>query len=287
MKALEADPAARLGSSARELLHEAVLGACDGLDGSKDGLVENPAHCAFDPAVLECAGTETANCLSAAQVATARFIYASAANPRTGREIPGLARSSELGWTDLGWTEGARTTGLDHFRFIVFRNPAWEVRQFDFDNDIARAEEADAGAINALDPNLQPFFDRGGKLIQYHGWSDPQVASGASVQYHTRVVNALGGEETVRRSYRLFMIPGMAHCGGGEGPTAFDVAGALEDWVERGRPPDRIVAARSSQGAVAWTRPLCPFPQQAVYNGRGSATDAESFACDVRAPFGR
>src|SRR5262249_9949564 len=155
------------------------------------------------------------------------------------REIGGLAPGSELGWTDRGWTASARATGLDQFRFLVFNDPGWQVAMFEGDRDAARAEEIDHDTINALDPNLKPFIDRGGKLIQYHGWSDPQISPLASTQYFTRVVEAMRGGSGVERNYRLFMAPGMAHCGGGDGPNTFDMLAALEQWVERGQAPDR------------------------------------------------
>ncbi len=181
-KALESRTAARLLEPQRRRLHEAALGACDAADGLKDGLIANPQRCAFDPAVVRCKGSDSEACLSDAQVETARLIYSSAVNRKTGREIAGLMPGSELGWTDLGWTASARATGLDQFRFLVFGEPAWTVDRFDLDADIARAEDLDAGTINALDPNLKPFFERGGKLIQYHGWSDPQISPGNSTQ---------------------------------------------------------------------------------------------------------
>src|SRR5262249_44865079 len=154
---------------------------------------------------------------------------------------------------------------------------SWDVDRFDFDRDVPRAVAADAGTIDALDPNLEPFITRGGKLIQYHGWNDPQISPQNSVQYYEGVVKALGGADNVAGSYRLFMAPGMAHCGGGEGPNTFDMLGALEAWVERGTAPDRIVATRTVEGRIERTRPLCPYPQVAEYKGSGSTDDAANF----------
>jgi tannase/feruloyl esterase len=278
-QALENNDAARLLQPQRELLHRAVVAACDANDGVKDGVIENPARCAFDPAVVQCKAGESADCLSPPQVETARLIYASPQNPATKRVIAGLQPGSELGWTDTGWTASARATGLDQFRYLVFADPKWTVQAFSFDADIARAERVDDDTINALDPNLKPFFDRGGKLIHYHGWSDPQISPASSTQYYTRVVERLGGRATLDGSYRLFMAPGMGHCGGGEGPNTFDMIGALEQWVEHGHPPDRIVASHSTNRDVDRTRPLCPYPQVAVYKGAGDTNAAESFAC--------
>ncbi len=277
--ALEGREAARLLEPQRRRLHEAALAACDAADGVKDGLIANPQRCTFDPAVTQCKGSETDGCLTTAQVETARAIYASAKNRKAGREIAGLMPGSELGWTDLGWTASARATGLDQFRFIVFKDPSWTLNKLDPEADIARADEADAGTINALDPDLKPFFDRGGKLLHYHGWSDPQISPGNSTAYYSRVVETLGGADRINASYRLFMAPGMGHCGGGEGPNTFDMLGALEQWVEQGRAPDRIEASHSTNGAVDRTRPLCPYPQHAVHTGTGSIDESANFVC--------
>ena len=282
MKALDTNEAARLPPPHAQLLHRAVVNACDALDDVKDGLIADPSRCAFDPAVLQCEGPGSATCLTPAQVGTARLIYSAAINPKTKREIAGLAPGSELGWTLTGWTASARATGLDQFRFLVFDDPAWDAQRFNAESDIAHAEEADAGAINALDPNLKPFIDRGGKLIQYHGWSDPQISPFNSTQYYTRVLDAIGSQTDVRSSYRLFMAPGMGHCSGGEGPSAFDMVGALEQWVEHGQAPDAILASHSTNGVRDRTRPLCPYPQIAVYKGTGSTDEAASFACKAR-----
>ena len=189
-KRLEATETARLGPAQRQMLHAAVVESCDAMDGVKDGLIASPRRCGFDPGVLECKGSLGASCLTTTQVETARLMYSAAVNPATRREITGLAPGSELGWTDLGWTASARATGLDQFRFLVFGDPAWDIRKFNFDTDIVRAEETDGDTLNALDPNLKPFIDRGGKLIQYHGWSDPQISPESSTQYYTRVLDA-------------------------------------------------------------------------------------------------
>jgi feruloyl esterase len=279
-QALEKDVSARLSSAQTQLLHRAALQACDAIDGVTDGLIDDPRRCAFDPAVLQCkatGGSDVSGCLTAAQVATAKLIYSSAVNPRTKRAITGLERGSEMGWTDMGWTASARASGLDQFRFIVFSDPSWTVQKF-ADADIARAEDVDDGTINALDANVKSFLDRGGKLIQYHGWSDPQISPENSTQYYTHVLELLGAD-VVQRSYRLFMVPGMAHCGGGEGPNTFDMLGALEEWVEQGKAPDSILASHSTGGVVDRTRPLCPYPQVAVYRGTGSTDDAANFEC--------
>jgi feruloyl esterase len=278
-KTLENNEAARLTETQRRLLYDAAIEACDTVDGVKDGLIENPQRCRFNPAVLQCKGADGSSCLTAAQVETARLIYSSPVNPRTKREITGLAPGSELGWTDLGWTASARATGLDQFRFLVFRDPTWDIQKFNFDSDIVRAEEIDADTINALDPNLKPFVDRGGKLIHFHGWSDPQISPENSTQYYSRVVERLGGASNVHGSYRLYMAPGMGHCGGGAGPNTFDMLSALEQWVESGKAPDQIIASHSTNGAVDRTRPLCPYPQVATYSGKGSIDEAANFAC--------
>jgi feruloyl esterase len=276
---LQKDEAARLTSAKQQALHAAVLEACDALDGVKDGVVDDPTRCRFDPGILSCKGADNESCLTPAQVATAKLLYSPLVNPTMKRETAGLQPGSELGWTNLGWTPSARATGLDQFRFLVFKDPRWTVDQFNASTDLARADDADDGIINALDVNIKAFIDRGGKLIQYHGWSDPQISPGNSAQYYQRVLEKLGGASVVQRSYRLFMAPGMGHCGGGDGPNTFDMLSALEQWVEQGQAPDQIVALHSSSGTVDRTRPLCPYPQVAKYSGSGNTDQAASFAC--------
>jgi feruloyl esterase len=281
-KHLEQNEAARLGQAQRQLLHAAVIASCDVNDGVKDGVLENPRRCKFDPGVLACKGSEEGACLTVPQVETARLIYSAAVNPKTKRAINGLEPGSELGWTDLGWTASARATGLEQFRFLVFGDPAWTVQKFNFDSDIVQAEDADNNTINALDPNLRPFFRDGGKLISYHGWSDPQIAPAGTTQYYERVVQVLGGRDKVHDAYRLFMAPGMGHCSGGNGPNTFDMLTALERWVEAGLAPDHIPASITRPSAMLdRSRPLCPYPQVAVYKGTGSTDEGANFACGV------
>jgi feruloyl esterase len=167
--------------------------------------------------------------------------------------------------------------GADLFRFVVYQNPDWDFRTFDFDAGITRTLAAEDGLLNALNPDLKPFLDRGGKMIHYHGWSDPQIAPSASVQYYRSVLDKLGSG--VQSGYRLFMIPGMAHCGGGDGTSSFDMLAAVAEWTEKGTPPDRIPASRIRQGRIDRTRPLCPYPQVAKYKGTGSLDDQASFEC--------
>ncbi len=279
-KHLEQNEAARLGEPQRQLLHTAALASCDLLDGVKDGVIENPRRCKFDPGVLACKGADSASCLTPPQVETARMIYAGAVNPKSKRAIHGLEPGSEKGWTDLGWTASARATGLDQFRFLVFGDPTWDIQKFNWDSDIVLAEERDNDTINALDPNLKPFIDRGGKLISYHGWSDPQIAPAGATQYYERAVQAAGGRNNVHGSYRLFMAPGMGHCSGGDGPNTFDMVHALERWVEAGIAPNQVRATITRPTAMLdRSRPLCPYPEVAVYKGTGSTDDAANFAC--------
>jgi len=276
-QAVHKDEASFIPSSKFPLIHNAVLAACDAADGVKDGVLEDPTRCKFDPKVLECTGSDGPTCLTTAQVEAARKIYSAATNPRTKQVIfPGHQPGSELGWTTMA---GPRTfaTGTDHFKYVVFQDPNWDERTFNFDSDYARALAEDN--INALDPNLKPFLARGGKLLQYHGWSDPQISPGSSVDYYKSVLETLGGAKAVADSYRLFMVPGMAHCGGGDGTSTFDMLSALEQWVEKGTAPEQILASRVRDGKVDRTRPLCPYPLVATYKGTGSTDDAANFVC--------
>ena len=262
------------------VIHNAVLGACDAQDGVKDGVLEHPRMCKFDPKVLECkAGADPATCLSAAQVEAVQTIYGGTRNPRTKQFIaPGLEPGSELEWSGLAGPEPLFYAN-GFWKYIAFKDPNWKYKTLNIETALALAEKVDSRTITATDPNLKLFFARGGKLLQYHGWSDQLIVPGYSVSYYEKVLDTIGDAKTVNDSYRLFMVPGMAHCGGGEGPNNFDMLSALEQWKEHGKAPDQIMASRLRNGAVERTRPLCPYPQMAVYKGTGITDDASNFVC--------
>jgi feruloyl esterase len=263
------EPAAFIPREKYPAIHRAVL-------------IGDPTRCRFDPQVIACGKEDSRECLTARQVETARTIMRPAKTSRGEEVFPGYAPGTELGWGPIVGGPEPTSLAIDHYKYVVFKDATWDWRTFNIDRDVAVADKVDNGTINAVDPNIQPFTGRGGKLLLYHGWADPLVAPGTSINYYNSVVKALGGPSKTAASVRLFMVPGMGHCGGGEGPNTFDAIEALERWVEEGQPPERIVASHSTNGVVDRTRPLCPYPQVAVYKGSGSTDDAGSFAC--RAP---
>jgi len=259
-------------------IHRAVLAACDTGDGVADGLIADPARCHFDPAVLECSNGDAPTCLTAAQVETARAMYAPIVDPATGRMVspPLLQPGSELGWSRLAGDEPL-INAVDAFRYVVFKNATWDWHGFRLSSDLPRALSIDEGVIDRTDPNLHRFFDAGGKLLLYHGWTDPQVPAAATVDYFDAVLRADGGA-VGGKSIELYMEPGVNHCHGGEGPDKFDAVAALDSWVEQKQPP-HIIASHASKTGIDRTRPLCPYPQVAKYIGRGSVDDAANFRC--------
>jgi feruloyl esterase len=261
------------------LVHDAVLEACDAKDGVKDRVIENPRQCKFDPKVLQCAGSagDSAMCLTAAQVDTTRMMYQPLVNSSSKKKIfPGLEPGSEMGWNTFGGPQPFGI-GTQMYQFMVFNDPKWDYKSLNFDADMAKVDKIEGGNINAMDPNLKGFVARGGKLIQYHGWADPQITPGSSVDYYQSVLDTMGNK--VKDNYRLFMVPGMGHCGGGDGPASFDMLAALEQWVEKGKAPDSIPAAHLTNGQPDRSRILCPYPQVATYKGSGDTNDAANFSC--------
>jgi feruloyl esterase len=261
------------------VIHAAVLNACDALDGLKDGVIESPPMCKFDYAELMCKTGNGPNCLSTGQVESAKAMTSPLRDPKTGRILfdGHLVVGSELGWATLGGPQplALATNGM---RNVVFPDRNWDYRKMDLSTDVDRAAASDDGVLYSGDPNLKPFFDRGGKLLMYHGWNDPQVNPLNSVIYYENVLKAVG--KKAEDSIALFMVPGMNHCSGGPGTDNFDRTKAIEDWVEQGQKPAQILAWHVTNGQVDKTRPLCPYPEVAKYKGSGSTNDAANFVCE-------
>ena len=271
-----------LPASKYPLVHAGVLAACDASDGVADGVLENPAACRFDPGVLACTDADTSNCLTPPEVASARAFYEPIRTQDGTVVMPGLERGSELGWGTLGGPEPLGNA-LDGVRYVVHQDPAWDWRMFVLDTDLALAQRADPdGSLSVRDPDLRAFFDRGGRLLMYHGWNDPQVPPGNTLRFWDEIVRRYG--DAVGRSVQLYMIPGMNHCTGGPGTDRFNMMAALEQWAAAGRAPERIPAAHLADGVIDRTRPLCAYPQVAKYAGSGSIDAAESFVCAAPQP---
>ena len=282
------------------LIGIAVNAACDALDGIKDGVLNDPRRCHYDPAALECKNGDAPDCLTSAQVAALRKIWGGLRDADGQQLYPGIQPGGEsdpggfvryFSGTGPGKGRHAALTNA-FFRYMVFENPAWDFHNFrfaadaGFENDLQVTEDKVASMFNAMDPDLRPFRANGGKLIQYHGWSDPDIPPTNSINYYESVITALngnrsGGLRDTREFYRLFLVPGMQHCTGGPGTARFDALSALEQWVEQRQAPEQIPAAHVTNGKVDRTRPLCAYPQEAKYKGTGSTDDAVNFTCVV------
>src|SRR4051812_34056763 len=273
------EPAAVIPPAKYPVIHNAVLAACDGTDGVRDGVIEDPARCKFDFATLACAAGDRADCLTKPQIDTAKAMASpivdrqSGAVLHPGRYYPG----SELGWGGVG---GPAPSGesLEGMKKIVF-NAGWDYHTIRVPEDVERAVRADDGLLYGGDANLTRFFSRGGKLLMYHGWADPLVTPDASLIMYKRITETVGRPAT--DSLALFMVPGMGHCQGGPGTDVFDKIGALDRWVESGTRPQAIPASHMNGTVADRTRPLCAYPTVAHYIGTGSTDEARNFRCQA------
>jgi len=284
----------------------AVLAACDARDGLKDGLLDDPRQCNFDANTLLCKAAETDACLTAAQVDTLKKLYAGPTDAKGDSIYGGLMPGFEEGWGP--WVVG-RAPGqalvdgfaVQYFSNMVYGNAKWELKSFSLDGSVAQFDAVSARRLNATDPNLKPFRSHGGKLMMYQGWNDPATPPLNSINYYQSVVAKMG-QRRAASFLRLFMVPGMGHCGGGPGPSYFgqdanakdrdsehDIYAAIEAWVEKDVAPARIIATKfandsRAEGPAEMTRPLCPYPQIAKYDGTGNPNDAASFTCALPKP---
>jgi feruloyl esterase len=308
MQATLNEPGSYIPSSKLKAIEAAALAACDSRDGVTDGVIDDPVKCSFDPSVLLCKGTESDDCLTEKQIVALKKIYAGPRDSKGEQIIPGFLPGGETG--PNGWGRLINGTGpgkageLDFltqtFANMVYSNSAWDFKTFNLEKDGKLADQKLGSILNATDPNLKAFKAHGGKLILYHGWSDAALPPVNTINYFQSVVTKLG-QRDAGSFMRLFMAPGMQHCGGGPGPSSFgvffsaaqadprhDMSLALERWVEEGIAPNQIIAAKrqnfDTKSPVIRTRPLCTYPQVARYKGSGSTDDAANFACVTENP---
>lgn len=298
VQATMADPASYIPPAKLPAIENAALAACDANDGVKDGVIDSPQKCSFQPASLACKGAESNECLTAPQVRALEKIFAGMPAAKGEKGFPGYEPGGITGpggWS--AWITGGApgqslmyAFGTNYFKNMVFDNAQWDWHNFNEARDLKAADDKTAGQLNATDPDLSRFQARGGKLIVYHGWSDAAISPLNAIAYYQSVQAKMGAKAD--GFVRLFMVPGMQHCGGGPGPNVFGQNGegpedaehnintALEKWVEGGAAPPWIVATKyKSAGVVERTRPLCPYPQTAHYKGSGSTDSAANFVC--------
>jgi feruloyl esterase len=287
------------------LIHKAVIAQCDALDGLRDGEVADPRVCAFKAQSLVChSGQPAGECLTQEQADVADKMYQAVREPKSGRLVlPGDLPTSELGW---GAVPVPMPPAVGEFRFVVYGDPAWDPYSFDLSRDVEAARRSDI--MGALNPDLSAFAAHG-KLIQFHGLSDPIIPTEASIDYFESVASREGGLPKTAAFYRLFLVPGMGHC---MGAYSVDWIDALDQWVEHGKAPDKVIGHRLPPQAAppmdgpppanggpppggpppggpppappaaapsSAARPICAYPEMARYNGSGAADAAESFSC--------
>lgn len=290
------DPESYVPSSKLPIIERAVNAACDMKDGLADGILIDPRQCTFDAKTLVCTGgQDPAACLTAKQAAAVNNIWNGVRNSRGELVYPPYARGAEAagGWAN--YTTGKTPLSGNHWeqaentlKYMVFENPAWDFRTFDYDRDVEFADRKLGALMNAFDPDLSRFRARGGKLLLYHGWNDPSISPLNTIDYYERALAAWrqrdgrpASDRTPPDFVRLFMVPGMLHCSGGPGADDFDEVAALERWVEQGVAPDTISASHRTKNAVDFTRPLCAYPAVPAYDGRGDPARETSFSCTL------
>ncbi len=290
-----ASPGAGVPKALLAAVGKKVIEMCDGrpgIDQVADGVLDDPRRCNFDPAVMQCgaAGADPAACLTPPQVQALRTALNGrfnsngqlVAQPYTPDAISGIYFPSEA-------TSPSRPQGSwsNHWRYAVFENPAYDFTTFNWNTDVDYARNKEGGTYDVTTGDFSAFANRGGKFLMYHGWADSLITPQLTLKTWERMNNQMGPAR-VDAFARLFMIPGMDHCGGGTGTSSFELLSALSDWVENGVAPDATITgnttiasrpANAAAGLTARTRPLCPYPQIAKYKGSGSVDDAANFTC--------
>jgi feruloyl esterase len=287
-----AQPGAAITPAQIGLIHRAVLATCDEQDGLKDGILTEPGMCRFDPAVLKCGpGQAGDQCLTEPQITAVRREYEEVRGPDGQVDIFPFTRGSEPGWlqsinisADPAKTATARDLDL---RMVMFGDPNFDFATFDPIRDTPRARSgAFAKYFEAVNLDLHPFLDKGGKLILWHGLDDQLPSPWGTVAYYKQVESTTGAPE-VHKDVRFFLAPGVMHCGGGPGANSFDMVAALDTWVEHGDAPERIVGVRTRSPfgppdktpLTPMSRPICAYPALPRYVGKGDPNDEHSFVC--------
>ena len=281
LRALLDEQASYIPATKLPAITAAALAACDMRDSVKDGVIENPAACGFDPTPLLCKDTASDACLTAPQLAALKKLYDGMRNSKGKLIFPGYSPGGEAeqgGWG--AWITGAAPQrslmfafGTQYYTNMVYEDAAWDFHKFDVDRDLAASAKKLAGTLDSADPDLKKFRDRGNKLILYHGWSDAAIPAQSTIDYYQAVEKKMGAKQT-GEFVRLYMVPGMQHCGGGSGCTSYDMQAPIEAWVEQGKAPAEVIASGHNR-----THPLCPYPMVAKYKGTGSTDDAANFTC--------
>lgn len=301
-QALTLDSASFIPEPKIATIAASVNAACDKLDGVQDGILNDPRQCKFDPARMQCKAEDSDKCLTAAQVSSLKKLYAGLRDSHGEQLFPGYVPGGEEGPGGWGrWITGPAPGkslmagfALGYWSNMVFDKPNWDYKTFQLEPGLKAAEEKTADAVNAINPDLKAFQARGGKLILYHGWNDPAITPLSTINYYNSVIAKMGQRE-VDSFARLYMLPGVQHCGGGPGPDSLtevgdaslgtrshNMAAILEGWVEHGVAPSTIIAAKLPKADgqhPLMTRPLCPYPQEAKYKGKGDSNDAANFSC--------
>ena len=271
-------PEARIPGSKFSMIHEAILKSCASPIGQKQGFVDDPGACNFDPGALLCKGDDAPDCLTAAQVEQLRRLYAGPVNPRTHEAIfPGPPFGAEIQWSQDG---GIRPSGIAMtlYKYVVFHDPNWDWKTMDYDKAIEKAT-TEVDPLLRVDANLNGFLNHGGKLMIYIGWTESHNPKDVENYYHQVLTNAGPGKED---QLRLFEVPGMNHCGGGNGCSSFEKLATMDKWLETGKAPDEMLGAKIDHGQTVRTRPICAYPKIARYKGAGSEDEASSFVCTSR-----
>ena len=303
--ALAATASGDLAQADLDAVSNAALAQCAGHDGglSTDKFLNNPPACRFKPRQLLCTAHSVGSCLTQDKVEAVEQIFSGPPHIFPGY-VGGEGEANVFAdwplWiTDTG-NPAVSLQGLfasNFFQFMVFPGIGWTPNTFSVAENAKAADARVGGILNSIDPDLGPFKSRGGKLIQYVGWSDSAISPQSDIDYYKAVTQAMQGPKHTAEFYRLFMVPGMSHCAGGPGANAFgqavngpnpsdpagDVLSALDHWVEFGAAPEKIIATKyvndNPSLGIAFQRPLCVYPAAAKFNGSGNPTAASSFEC--------